>query len=663
MFNYSFNRAGIFIRLNPCKNISKLNYRFNVRFNSTKSKKPKSLKEQLMPFWPYAKPETKIVIASIGLLLVSSTVTMSVPFSMGAIIDIVMADAGAETADFDKPKLQDNSGVDPVGFMNSKNNSTLLKALLEKTGSLSALFSVLVGVFVVGAAANAGRLILMTKASERVITRLRNTLFYKVMRQDISFHDKLQSNELISRLSTDTVVVGRTLTNNIADGLRSLVMASTGLGAMLYVNVQLTMTIMLIVPAISIAAVTYGRYVRGLAKKTTDASAELTKLSGEKLQHLRTVRAFAKETAEIEKYNDKAEDVYKLGMQQGYASATFFSLMGFSGNIVILAILYYGGSLVNSGLISIGELTSFFLYTIYGSLALILVGSSLVGLSSWYTDLNKGAGAGDRIFSLINQPSFIENTAGKKLENLQGNIEFKNVAFSYPTRPEAKILSDLSFSLSPGEHVAIVGHSGSGKSTITQLLLRFYDPEHGSITIDGIPLSEIDPVWMRGSLMGLVSQEPTLFSDTVKENIRYGKPDATDDEVIEAAKKANAHDFITSFPQGYDTHLGDRGQQISGGQKQRIAIARALLKNPRILVLDEATSALDNASEILVQEALDRLIKGRTVITIAHRLSTIQKADRIFMLGKGKVMESGTYRELISKNGHFSALIGEEITE
>ncbi|KAJ3309176.1 ATP-binding cassette sub- B member 10, mitochondrial [Boothiomyces sp. JEL0838] len=654
MFNYSFNRAGIFIRLNPCKNISKVNYRFQVRFNSAKAKKPKSLKEQLMPFWPYAKPETKIVIASIGLLLVSSAVTMSVPFSMGAIIDIVMADAGADTADFDKPKLGDNSGVDPVGFMNSKNNSTLLKSLLEKTGSLTALFSVLVGVFVVGAAANAGRQILMTKASERVITRLRNTLFNRVMKQDIAFHDKLQSNELISRLSTDTVVVGRTLTNNIADGLRSLVMAGTGLGAMLYVNVQLTMTIMLIVPAISIAAVTYGRYVRGLAKKTTDASAELTKLAGEKLQHLRTVRAFAKETTEIEKYNGanfrynvKAENVYNLGMQQGYASAAFFSLMGFSGNIVILAILYYGGSLVNSGLISIGELTSFFLYTIY-------VGSSLVGLSSWYTDLNKGAGAGDRIFSLINQPSFIEKT---------GNIEFKNVAFSYPTRPEAKILSDLSFSLSPGEHVAIVGHSGSGKSTITQLLLRFYDPEHGSITIDGVPLGEIDPVWMRESLMGLVSQEPTLFSDTVKENIRYGKPDATDEEVIEAAKKANAHSFITSFPQGYDTHLGDRGQQISGGQKQRIAIARALLKNPRILVLDEATSALDNASEILVQEALDRLIQGRTVITIAHRLSTIQKADRIFMLGKGKVMESGTYNELIAQKGHFSALIGEEISK
>ncbi|KAJ3276049.1 ATP-binding cassette sub- B member 10, mitochondrial [Terramyces sp. JEL0728] len=581
---------------------------------------------------------------------------MSVPFSMGAIIDIVMADAGADTTDFDKPKLNDSSGADPVGFMNSKNNSTLLKTLLEKTGSLSALFSVLVGVFVVGAAANAGRLILMTKASERVITRLRNTLFNRVMKQDISFHDKLQSNELISRLSTDTVVVGRTLTNNIADGLRSLVMASTGLGAMLYVNVQLTMTIMLIVPAISIAAVTYGRYVRGLAKKTTDASAELTKLSGEKLQHLRTVRAFAKEDAEIDRYNEKAEDVYQLGMQQGYASATFFSLMGFSGNIVILAILYYGGSLVNSGLISIGELTSFFLYTIY-------VGSSLVGLSSWYTDLNKGAGAGDRIFSLINEPAQIEKTMGKKLEKLEGNIEFKNVAFSYPTRAESKILSDLSFSLSPGEHVAIVGHSGSGKSTITQLLLRFYDPEQGSITIDDVPLSEIDPVWMRGSLMGLVSQEPTLFSDTVKENIRYGRPDATDEQVIEAAKKANAHDFITSFPLGYDTHLGDRGQQISGGQKQRIAIARALLKNPRILVLDEATSALDNASEVLVQEALDRLIQGRTVITIAHRLSTIQKADRIFMLGKGKVMESGTYKELIAKNGHFAALIGEEITE
>jgi ATP-binding cassette subfamily B (MDR/TAP) protein 10 len=320
---------------------------------------------------------------------------MSVPFSMGAIIDIVL----------------EKMGDDSVAKKEETTNNGLLKSLLQKTGSLTGLFGLLSGVFVVGAAANAGRQILMTCAAERVIMRLRNSLFANILKQDIAFHDKNRSGELISRLSTDTTVVGRTLTSNIADGLRGLVMSATGLGAMMYVNVDLTMTIMLIVPAVSAGSVLYGRFVRKLSKETTDAGAELTKFAEEKMSNIRTVRAFAQEKSEVLVYDKKSQNVYDLGMRQGYASALFFSSMGFSGNIIILAILYYGGSLVQQGAISIGELTSFFLYTIY-------VGSSLVSLSTWFSDLNKGAGAGERLFNLLDSKPALESRGNGYLSRI-----------------------------------------------------------------------------------------------------------------------------------------------------------------------------------------------------------------------------------------------------
>lgn len=267
------------------------------------------------------------------------------------------------------------------------------------------------------------------------------------------------------------------------------------------------------------------------------------------------MRAFSREPYEMKLYDAKSTQVFDLGMREGYASALFFSSMGLSGNIVILAILYYGGSLVAEGLVTIGELTSFFLYTAY-------VGSSIAGLGGWFTSLNKGAGAGDRIFKLLEEPQHVENQGGKTL-NLKGAIEFQNISFKYPTRLEAPILKNLSFSLSPGEKVAIVGHSGSGKSTIAQLLLRFYDPNEGNILIDGIDLKDLNIHWLRANVIGLVAQEPTLFADSIKNNIIYGNLNATHEQIVEAAKLANADEFITGFPQGYDTYVGDRGLALS----------------------------------------------------------------------------------------------------
>ncbi|KAL2918818.1 hypothetical protein HK105_201652 [Polyrhizophydium stewartii] len=602
--------------------------------------------EQIRRIVRFIRPEYSILAAAIFFLLISSVVTMLVPMSMGTIIDLVMQELGASVGDT-------GSGAPAMVMPQAPRLSESIRQNL----SLTTVFIALSCIFVVGAAANMTRVILMQSAAERIIVRLRNSLFVNIIKQDISFHDANRSGELISRLSADTVVVGKTLTSNLSDGLRSLVMAVAGLSAMLLVNVNLTMTMMMIVPPVAFSAVYYGRFVRQLAKKRTDGTAEITKFAEEKISNLRTVRAFAREDDEAAKYAGHVQNVYNLGMKEAYASGLFFGSTGLAGNLIMLAILFYGGSMVKNGAISVGELTSFFMYTAY-------VGGSVFGLTSWYSEMNKGIGSSTRLFKLLDRKAEIEATRGRTLDAVQGEIALQNVHFAYPTRSDVAIFNGLNFTVKPGETVAIVGHSGSGKSTIAQLILRFYDPAHGEVKLDGVDVRELDPHWMRESVIALVPQEPVLFAATVRDNIKYGNPAATDAEVRAAAERANAHDFIASFPEGYDTFVGERGHAISGGQKQRIAIARALLKNPRVLVLDEATSALDAASEHLVQDAIERLILGRTVITIAHRLSTIQKADRIIMIDGGQVAESGSFDELMSDpEGSFFKLVSNQLSQ
>ncbi|KAJ3296847.1 ATP-binding cassette sub- B member 10, mitochondrial [Borealophlyctis nickersoniae] len=497
--------------------------------------------------------------AAVVLLFVSSAVTMSVPFSMGRVIDIVMAQLGV-----------DSHGAEQVPY------------------SLSTIFLGLAAVFAVGAAANAGRVILMKLAGERIVLRLRTRLFSNILHQDIAFHDRIRTGELVSRLSTDTVVVGKTITNNISDGLRSFAMAGLGVGMMWYMNVKLTMTMLTIVPPIVLGGYFYGRIVRRIAKRTTDAVAETTKVAEEKIGNIRTVRAFAEEQGEVKRYETRAREVYNLAVKEGYASGLFYGGAGLSGNLIILAILYYGGSMVQAGQITVGELTSFFLYTAY-------VGTSMFGLIGFYSELMKGVGSSTRLFELLETKRNIEATEGRllDLDTFKGEIEFRNVSFKYPTRPDAPVFRDLSFKVRAGETVAIVGHSGSGKSTIAQLLLRFYDPDAGQILIDGVDIKELDPRWLRKRLIGFVPQEPTLFATTISENISYGHSTSSPDAVHHAATLANASEFITAFPQKFDTSVGEKGAALSGGQKQRIAIARALVGEPKVVVLDEATSALD----------------------------------------------------------------------
>ncbi|KAI4172646.1 MAG: hypothetical protein LQ346_008563 [Caloplaca aetnensis] len=566
-----------------------------------------------------ARPETKALSIAFVFLLVSSGISMSVPFSIGKILDIATKpDTGAENL----------FGLDVTTF-----------------------YAALAGVLAIGAGANYGRIIILRVVGERIVARLRSQLFRRTFIQNAEFFDANRVGDLISRLSSDTIIVGKSITQNLSDGLRSLVSGAAGIGLMAFVSLKLTGILTVMFPFIGVGAFFYGRAIRNLSRKIQRNLGTLTKIAEERLGNVRTSQAFAGEILEVSRYNKQVKKIFNLGKREALISATFFSTTGLLGNMTILAVLYVGGGMVQSGAISIGELSSFLMYTVYA-------GSSIFGLSSFYSELMKGVGAASRLFELQDRKPTISPTVGIPVKSARGPIQFKDVSFSYPTRPAVSIFNGLNFEIPQGTNVAIVGPSGGGKSTIASLMLRFYTPTQGSITIDGVDIATMNVKSLRRKI-GLVAQEPVLFSGTIAENIAYAKPDATQGEINAAARKANCK-FIEDFPDGLDTFVGARGAQLSGGQKQRIAIARALVKNPDILILDEATSALDAESETLVNSALAALLRGNnTTISIAHRLSTIKRSDTIIVLSSdGKVAEQGSYAELSSRpDGAFTKLM------
>ncbi|XP_032167749.1 ATP-binding cassette sub-family B member 10, mitochondrial isoform X1 [Mustela erminea] len=558
-----------------------------------------------------AYPERGRLAAAVGFLAVSSVITMSAPFFLGKIIDVIY--------------------TDPT---------------VDSSHSLTHLCLVLSGVFLCGAAANAVRVYLMQTSGQRIVNRLRTSLFSSVLRQEVAFFDKTRTGELINRLSSDTALLGRSVTENLSDGLRAGAQASVGIGMMFFVSPSLATFVLSVGPPVSILAVIYGRYLRKLTKLTQDSLAQATQLAEERIGNIRTVRAFGKEMTEIEKYAGKMDHVMQLARKEAFARAFFFGATGLSGNLIVLSVLYKGGLLMGSAQMTVGELSSFLLYAFW-------VGVSIGGLSSFYSELMKGLGAGGRLWELLEREPELPFNEGVVLnqESFQGTLEFRNVHFSYPARPEVPIFQDFSLSIPSASVTALVGPSGSGKSTVVSLLLRLYDPVSGTISLDGHDIRQLNPVWLR-SKIGTVSQEPILFSCSIAENIAYGADDpssVTAEQIERVADVANAGAFIRDFPQGFNTVVGEKGVLLSGGQKQRIAIARALLKNPKILLLDEATSALDAENEHLVQEALDRLMAGRTVLIIAHRLSTIKNANTVAVLDQGKITECGKHEELLAK--------------
>ena len=575
------------------------------------SKKPRISPLTVRRILSLARPQARRILGGIVFLLIASGLMLVYPKAIGDIIDQAI-------------KAGDRSQIDNIALTMGV-------------------------VFVLQGAAMALRYYLFTTAGERVVTRLRQDLFGSLMSQEVGFFDERKTGELTNRLASDTTVLQNAVSVNISMGLRNAAQALGGIALLLYTSPVLTGLMLAIVPAVAVGAVTYGRKVRGLSKQTQDALAAANQVAEESLSGIRTVRSFAAERHEVERYRSATERAYDIARRRVGQSSLFMAAASSASYLASAVVLWYGGRLVLDGKMTVGNLTSFLIYS-------MMVAFALGALTDLWADFMRAAGAAERVFELIDRQPAIPSSGGERLPLVQGRVEFQQVRFAYPTRPDVPVLQGIDLKLDAGEVVAIVGPSGAGKSTIAGLLARMYDPQGGRVLLDGKPLSALDPEWLRQQI-GTVAQEPMLFATSISDNIRYGRMDATDAEVEAAARAANAHEFISRFPEGYRTLVGERGVQLSGGQKQRIAIARAVLKNPRLLVLDEATSALDAESEHLVQEALDRLMQGRSTIIIAHRLSTVIGADRVLVLEGGQVVQSGNHAALMGQEGLYRRLV------
>lgn len=495
------------------------------------------------------------------------------------------------------------------------------------------------------------RLSLFVNFTENTLANVRLALYTNLIKLPMSFFSQKRVGELNSRISNDITQIQDTLTTTIAEFLRQFILIIGSFVMLASINIKLTVMMVSIVPLVGVAAVLFGRFIRKYSKKVQDQVAESQVVVEETMQGISIVKAFANEWYEITRYQGKIKEVVKIAIKGGQLRGYFASFIIICLFGTIVAVVWYGVQLSIGGEITVGELFTFILYSSY-------VGASSGGIAELYAQVQKAIGATERVFELLDEtPEKINATSNSaSIEKIKGNVTFKNVAFSYPSRKEIQVLKDVNFTANFGQKIAIVGPSGVGKSTIASLLLRFYDIDSGTILIDNKNIYDYDLENLRGN-MSIVPQDVILFGGTIKENIAYGKPNAIDEEILLAAKQANALNFIESFPEKFETVVGERGIKLSGGQRQRIAIARALLKNPSILILDEATSSLDSESEKLVQEALEILMEGRTSIIIAHRLSTIRSADQILVIDNGVISEQGTHSELIAlENGIYKNL-------
>eukprot|EP01134_Creolimax_fragrantissima_P007834 CFRG7834T1 len=496
---------------------------------------------------------------------------------------------------------------------------------------------------------------LLAKVGEEMACSVRISLFEAILRQDMEFFDRRQTGEVVSRLTNDVQEYKSAFKQVISQGLRSSTQFLGSIVSMWMASSKLCSLTLVIVPFMVVVGSAFGHALRILSRKSSQQVGIATSVAQESVGNIRTVRAFATEDQESSLYSQECDKAAYINTYLGLGIGCFQGMSNFGINSMALMVLYYGGKMCGQGEITAGELMAFLVSTQQTQ-------RSMSSLSLLFGAVVRGAMAGNRIFEFIKMKSTIPLVGGIRLGAVKGHIELKAVDFVYPTRPDQMVLTDLWLNAPAGKVLALCGPSGSGKSTIGSLLERFYDPVRGQIFVDGVDIRDLDPKWLRGRLIGYIGQEPILFYTSIKENIRYGRPDATDEEIMEAARKANAHNFIEEFPKGYDTIVGERGAALSGGQRQRVAIARALLKDPKVLILDEATSALDTESERLVQDALDKLLVGRTVVVIAHRLSTIKDADCIAVLKHGRVVETGTHSELVNEHGVYADLVKRQVS-
>ena len=589
-----------------------------------KAKSPKSLSG----LTPFLRPYSARIALAVFFLLAAAIATLAFPIALRSLIDGGLITSGTTAAD---------KGMQIVALRNH---------FFELFGVAAAL-----GLF------SAGRFYMVSWLGERVTADLRNAVYGHVLKQSPEFFETTQTGEVLSRLTGDTTLVQTVVGSSLSMGLRNLVMGIGAIGMLVYTNPYLMLQIAAGLAIVVVPSVIFGRRVRKLSRASQDRVADSSAIAAEVLNAIPIVQSYAAEGREAERFNTSSTNAFNVAIRRSKARTVLVAFIIIATSAGLLWGLYQGTQAVMSGAITAGHLGQTVVYVI------ILASASAV-LGETYGDLLRAAGATERLMELLETTSPITsplNPTPAPLIQAGSAIKFESINFNYPSRPLQAALTDFSMSVAPGETVAIVGPSGAGKSTVFQLLLRFYDPNSGRIELDGIATKDMALSDLRRRV-GIVPQDAVIFSTSALENIRYGKPEATDDEVKSAAKAAFADEFILKLPEGYDTFLGERGVRLSGGQRQRIAIARAMLKNSPLLLLDEATSALDAESERMVQAALESAMKGRTTLVVAHRLATVQQADRILVLDHGKLVELGTHTELVARGGVYARLAALQFT-
>jgi ATP-binding cassette, subfamily B, bacterial MsbA len=507
----------------------------------------------------------------------------------------------------------------------------------------------LIAAFLVQALLNAAQTYLLSWVGEHVVSDLRTNVYQHLLTLPLAFFEGRRTGEITSRLTADAATVQGVVSGTLANSAQQTLQLVAGVVIIFITNWKLSLLMLAVVPVVIVAAAYFGRRLRKISTGVQDKVAEANAAAEEAIAGIRVVQSFTAERVEEQRYRQGIAASLQAAIERAKVRAAFGPSVTFAIFSAISTVLWFGGRLVLAGELSVGQLSAFLLYT-FG------VAGSIGAFTGIFTQIQEALGASKRIFELLDTNSTLKTTTKPQiLTNIVGAVRFAGVSFRYGDRGNTNILENISLDVAPGEVIAVVGPSGAGKTTLVSLLPRFYDVSSGSIYIDGIDITALELQHLRQNI-GVVPQETLLFSGDVLQNIRYGRPDASDAEVVAAAKAANADGFISQFPQGYQTAVGERGVKLSGGQRQRIAIARAILKNPRILVLDEATSALDSESEALVQEALERLMRQRTTFVIAHRLSTVRNADRIVVLDRGQVVEVGQHEVLLAKAGLYADL-------
>ena len=597
-----------------------------LRPKKKKEKREKLSKDSIQKakkIFSYLKPYRGLFAIGWVFLVLSSSIGLLFPILMGQLLG-----TGAD---------QPSSMQGALDLMNVDNVTTYAIALFIMFGAQS-VFSFF-------------RVVTFTNVTENALRDLRKDAFKRLIYMPMDFFNKNKVGELTSRLSADIEKIQETLRTTVAEFFRQLVMIAGSIGFLLYISPKLALIMLSTVPVMAIVAVFFGRFIKKLSKNAQDEAASSNAVIEESLMGISNVKSFTNELFMLGKYVKSVNNIRALNVKSGLWRGVFISFLIFcmSGAIVIVV---WQGLLMTQGAnpeLSRGDFFTCMLLT-------IMMGMSFGSIPDMYASIQKAIGATENLMNIIDTKNEKELLTGTNKPEITGSVSFNNVTFSYPQRKDIEVLSGIDFKVTQNQTIALVGPSGAGKSTIASLLLNYYQVINGSIEFDGVSISEIDTEYLR-SHMAIVPQEVILFGGSILENIAFGKLDATKEQIIEAAKQANAWEFISTFPEGLETEVGDRGIQLSGGQKQRIAIARAILRNPKILILDEATSALDSESEKLVQDALNKLMEGRTSFVIAHRLSTIRKADNIFVIDDGMVKETGKHDDLIASNGIYANLV------